>query len=128
MNHLLDTNFLIGFLRKKMIFVEKLDELRRLEKLFISAMTVTEIYAGCRQNEIKVTNELLNSLAILSVSSYLAKEAGEIIYKFSKRGITIQTPDAIIGATAKLHHLTLITQNIKDFPMLYPSQIEEFPK
>ncbi|MBI2996438.1 MAG: type II toxin-antitoxin system VapC family toxin [Candidatus Melainabacteria bacterium] len=128
MNYLLDTNFLIGFLRKKIVFIEKLDELRKLGKLYISAITVTEIYAGCREKEFKETEELINRLQVIPLSRYTAKEAGKLIYKFARFGKTIQTNDVIIGVTAKIYHLVLVTKNTKDFQMLYPSQIEEFPK
>ena len=74
------------------------------------------------------TENLLQKVFTLSLSKLVSKEAGKMIYQYFKRGKKIYIADAIIGATAKIHHLTLITQNTKDFPMLYPSQIEKFPK
>lgn len=126
MRYLLDTNFLIGFLRQNETYILKLKEISE-PRPFISSITIVELYAGCRSSEIKVTEDLLQRLGVINVSKYIAKEAGKIKYHFAKRGKTIHTEDAIIGATAKIHHLTLITQNTKDFPMLYPSQIEGFP-
>ena len=93
----------------------------------ISAITVTELYAGCRAHEVKETEELLKRLVIINVNKHIAKEAGKIKYNFARRGKIIHTEDAIIGATTKIYHLILVTQNVKDFPILYPSQIEEFP-
>ena len=127
MKYLLDTNFLIGVIRKKINFIEKYKEIS-FDKQKISAITVTEIYAGCREHEVSVTKEFIKRLSIISVNEYIAKEAGSLIYSFARKGITLHTPDAIIGATAKLYHLTLLTQNTKDFPTLYPSQIEKFPR
>lgn len=127
MRHLLDTNFLIGILRKKDNFIQKYREIS-IEKQSVSAITVTEIYAGCLEHETTPTKEFLQKLSIIPINEIIAKEAGKLIYHFSRRGKTIHTPDAIIGATTKLYHLTLITENTKDFPMLYPSQIEEFPE
>lgn len=126
MRYLLDTNFLIGFLRQNENYILKLREISEPTPC-ISSITVVELYAGCRTTEMEATEELLQKLKVINVSRYLAKEAGKIKYHFARRGKTIHTEDAIIGTTAKLYHLTLLTQNIKDFPMLYPSQIEEFP-
>ena len=126
MRYLLDTNFLIGFLRQNETYILKLKEISEPRPL-ISSITVVELYTGCRSSEIESTEDLLQRLGVINVSKYIAKEAGKIKYHFARRGKTIHTEDAIIGATAKIHHLVLITQNTKDFPMLYPSQIEEFP-
>lgn len=127
MKYILDTNFLIGYLRKKEKFISKFEEIYT-QSLSISVITVIEIYAGCKEHEKNITEELLSSLIIIPVRGQLAKEAGKIIYSFARKGKTLDIADTIIGTTAKLHHLTLITQNVKDFPMLYPSEIEEFPK
>ena len=126
MRFLLDTNFIIGFLREDKNYISKFEEIKS-NNLYISPLTVTEIYAGCRENEIKETENLLQKVLTIPLSKLVSREAGKMIYYYSKRGKKIYIADAIIGATAKIHHLVLITQNVKDFPMLYPSQIEEFP-
>ena len=127
MRYILDTNFLIGFLRKKEDYIDKLLEIRETKPI-ISSITVTEMYAGCRSHEAEETENLLERLFIINVSKFIAKEAGKLKFYYARRGRTIHTEDVIIGATAKIHRLTLLTQNTKDFPMLYPSQIEKFPK
>jgi len=124
---LLDTNFIIGLLRKDKNYISKFEEIKS-NNLYLSPLTVVEIYAGCREHEIEETENLLQKVFTLSLSKLVSKEAGKMIYQYFKRGKKIYIADAIIGATAKIHHLTLITQNTKDFPMLYPSQIEKFPK
>ena len=127
MEYLLDTNFLVGIIRRKQIFLEKFLSMTD-DDLYISAITVTEIYAGCREHELQLTEELLGGLIVIPTTLFVAKGAGKIIKYYSVRGKKINVQDAIIGATAQIHHLVLITQNIKDFPMLYPSQVEGFPE
>ena len=127
MKFLLDTNFIIGLLRKDENYISKFEEIKS-NNLYLSPLTVTEIYAGCKENEIEETEKLLQKAFTIPLSKLVSREAGLMIYHYSKRRKKIYIADAIIGATAKIHHLTLITQNIKDFPMLYPSQIERFPK
>jgi predicted nucleic acid-binding protein len=46
-----------------------------------------------------------------------ADMAGEYIRRYRAQGITLDKPDAIIGATAVLHDLVLVTYNPKHFPM-----------
>lgn len=127
MDYLLDTNFLIGFLREKETHIKKYLEIKN-EKLYISTISVLETYAGCRELEIYKTDLLIDSLLVLKVNARIARQAGRAIYNYSKKGKTIHKEDAIIGTTAKVFNLKLITQNTKDFPMLYPSQIEGFPE
>lgn len=126
MRYLLDTNFLIGFLRGHEVYIRKLKEIVNSEH-FISSITVTEIYAGCHRNEEDKTSEFLSKLVVIPVSAYIAREAGKLVYHYFTRGKKLYNEDAIIAATTKIHRLVLLTQNVKDFPMLYPSQIEKFP-
>ena len=126
MKFLLDTNFIIGLLREDKNYISKFEEIKN-NNLYISPLTVTEIYAGCRENEVKETENLLQKVLTIPLSKLVSREAGKMIYHYFNRGKKIYIADAIIGATAKIHHLVLITQNVKDFPMLYPSQIEGFP-
>ena len=127
MKYLFDTNFLIGLLRKKPDYILKYEQIAKEERSNISSITVTELFAGCRESELERTELLISKLAVIPIGKHIAKQAGKIIYHFSKRGKTIHREDAIIGVTAQFYHFVLITQNIKDFPMLYPTQIEEFP-
>lgn len=53
---------------------------------------------------------LLNSLAVISLDSRLAKTSG-----FVRRTYGLSLPDAIIAATALFTGSTLLTRNIKDF-------------
>ena len=126
MEYLLDTNFLIGIIRRKKIFLEKFLSMTD-DDLYISAITVTEIYAGCREHELQLTEGLIGGLIAMPATPLIAKIAGNLIKHYSLRGKKINTQDAIIGATAQFYHFVLLTQNVKDFPMLYPSQMEEFP-
>ena len=51
------------------------------------------------------------------VSLAVAKEAGWYSYEFARRGTSLSTTDTLIAATAIAEDATLITANIKDFPM-----------
>ena len=61
---------------------------------------------------------------VLSDLERKARLAGLLKYEHRKKGITLSTTDVTIAAVAIQHHLMLLTDNIKDFPMkevvLYP--------
>jgi predicted nucleic acid-binding protein len=124
-DYVLDTNVLILALRSDPRALDFLDALeRKKERVCISVVTRTEILAGMRPHEEERTMELLDSLENLPVDEAIADRAGRLIYQYARQGIQISFPDAIIGATALHHDLTLTTTNPRHFPMpelhLYP--------
>ena len=124
-DYVLDTNVLILALRSDPRALDFLDALeRKKERVCISVVTRTEILTGMRPHEEERTMELLDSLENLPVDEAIADRAGRLIYQYARQGIQISFPDAIIGATALHHDLTLTTTNPRHFPMpelyLYP--------
>ncbi len=64
----------------------------------------------------------------MQVMEYLARHlAGELIRRFRAQGLTLDRPDAIIGATAIAHGLVLVTYNARHFPMPELRLYEEMP-
>ncbi len=116
-NYLLDTNILIYQLRGNPTVTNLLLDFNQQGSLGISAVTRTEILAGMRPKEEQATLALLNSLLNLPLNSASADLAGRLIYQYARQGIHLSFADALIGATALEHQLTLITTNGKHFPM-----------
>jgi len=114
---LLDTNILIFHLRGHQKVMALLLEFSQAGDLFISAITRTEILAGMRLHEETDTLALLNSLLTLPLDSPIADKAGRLIYRYARQGQQLSFADALIGATALEHHLTLVTTNARHFPM-----------
>jgi len=87
-------------------------------------INIAEVYAGVRPKEQAATEELLASLQHFPIAPSAARLAGELKRDFSRKGATLNLGDAIIAAVAIHHGLTLLTDNVKDFPMknlsLYP--------
>ena len=123
--YLLDTTVIIDHLRgdKKVSFY--------LEKIGLKGDTagcccinIAEIYSGMLEKETEKTNRLINSLYYYEVTRDISKTAGRLRRKYSKKGITLATTDVIIGATALIYDLILVTKNIKHYP--FPGiEIEE---
>ena len=48
----------------------------------------------------------------------IADLAGQYVYQFARRGMTVHLEDALIGATTVTEGLVLVTANVRHFPML----------
>ena len=92
MKFLLDTNFIIGLLRKDKNYISTFEEIKN-NNLYISPLTVTEIYAGCRESEMEETEDLLQKVLTFPLSKLVSREAGKMIYNYSKRGKKIYIAD-----------------------------------
>jgi predicted nucleic acid-binding protein len=92
--------------------------------LACSVISVAEIYAGIRPKEEVITSQVLGSLVQYEVTAAIATRAGYLKNSLARQGITILLPDALIAATVIENRLTLVTDNVKHFPMpelkLYP--------
>jgi predicted nucleic acid-binding protein len=112
---LLDTDVIFDFLRgneqAKRVVVD-------LEKSYVSAISVAELFAGVRSaKEAAVLDALIQDLTVLDVTAAVAQAAGEIKAQFfPSHGVGL--PDALIAATALANRLNLLTLNVKHFPML----------
>jgi predicted nucleic acid-binding protein len=83
----------------------------------IATISRVEISEGMREHEREGTMQLLDSLLSYPLDAAIADLGGEIIRRYRADGITLDKPDAIIGATAIHHDLILVTYNSKHFPM-----------
>jgi predicted nucleic acid-binding protein len=123
--YLLDTSVIIDALNQKRGRWKLLGSLVEAgDTLACSVVTLTEIYAGIRPNETALTEQFLDALEHYQLDSRLARDAGLLKNEWAKQGRTLGVVDVIIAATALTHHLALMTDNRKDFPMpqlvLYP--------
>ena len=118
MSYLLDTNFIVGLLRGAAAYSDHLDELLGRTLPSISAISRAEIFAGCHPAEQRKTERLLDSFPAVPVDASTADLAGQYVYRFARRGITLHLEDALIGATVVQEGLILVTRNVRHFPML----------
>ena len=58
----------------------------------------------------------------------IAKHAGRLKFEWSRKGVTLSTPDTTIAAVALAHQLILITDNRKHYPMPDLRPFEESPR
>jgi predicted nucleic acid-binding protein len=112
---LLDTSILIEFLRRMPAAVAWLDA--QTEPLAIPAVTVPELYAGARrQREERDIAAACHKLGCLPVGKEIAVRAGALLWHYH-RSHGIDSPVAIVAATAEHPGLRLATLNVRRFPM-----------
>ena len=122
---LLDTNIIVDLLRRRSdtrVLIENL--LNQGQPLAACPITITEVYAGMRTHEEKATREFMRSLIFLPVTSEIAEHAGHLKARYARKGKALSVQDATIAAVCIAYGGTLVTENVKDFPMpelaLYP--------
>ena len=118
MNLLLDTTVLIDTLRHRHGRRELLAEaIHDGHMLATTAINFAEIHAGMRPAEEVRTIAFLDSLECYPVTAAIARRAGRLKWEWSQKGRTLTLDDMLIAATALEHGLTLMTDNLMDFPM-----------
>ncbi len=83
--------------------------------LCCSPINIVEVYTGMKDRE--RTDEFLNSLERYDINREIASLAGELKREYSKKGITLSASDVLIAATSIKKHLTLVTNNVRHFPI-----------
>jgi len=94
--------------------------LRQQEFMYLSAITVEEIYAGLAYKDAKRQREWFENLLtfraeVLAITSSIANRCGRLRGQFRKKGIIRTQADLLIAATAYEHNLVLVTRNVRDF-------------
>jgi predicted nucleic acid-binding protein len=127
LKYLLDTNFVSQLIKAKAVpGVLEWFELQDESDLLLSAPTIMEIRAGIEvtQPGLKrqvlehwLSNEIVPRFAgrILPIDDQVADAAGRLLGKSQLEGWKMEAMDALIGATALAHGMTLATLNKKHF-------------
>lgn len=114
---LIDSDVLIDHLRKETDALAFLSgEIERGSLLFMSVVSRTEIIAGMRKGEEQIVGSLFDIISPVDVDVTIASRAGEYLRKFSKSH-ALNIGDAIIAATCREMALSLVTRNMKHYPM-----------
>ncbi len=116
--YLLDTDVLISFTRGR---DPTYSAIRRLidagEELCTCPVVVAEFYSGIPRGERPAFDEFIDGMTGLGISHDEALLAGHHRFTFARAGTAPSTPDTLIAAVATKHGATVITRNLKDFPM-----------
>ena len=113
MRVLFDTNILIDYLNG---IDQAQQELDKYQTSAISLVTWMEVLVGAADDdEMQVLRGFLSQFQIMPIDQEVAERA--VTQRRLKR---IRLPDALIGATAEVHNLLLVTRNTRDFSKDHP--------
>jgi predicted nucleic acid-binding protein len=116
--YLLDTDTLIDFSKGRESTRSRiLQMIEAGDVLGVCAINVSEFYAGLPEAQRSIWDAFFASLPYWHISREAAIQAGRERYEFSRQGQTVTTADALIAAVARENQATIITSNIKDYPM-----------
>lgn len=114
---LLDSDVLIWHLRGKPHGLVALSSLLDEGPLCASTLTRYEVLRGAFPHERSATLALLDALETIDVDTHIADLGGTLWKTYRERGRELGAVDSLLAATALRHDLTLVTLNLKDFPM-----------
>jgi tRNA(fMet)-specific endonuclease VapC len=120
--HLLDTNILSEVLRRRPD-PKVIARLRQVEpgEIHASVITLFELRFGsmlrddAREFWRKIEAEIVPLVRWLEVDRAVASTAGDIAARLQKLGTPIGVSDCLIGATALVHNLVLVSRNVRHF-------------
>lgn len=117
--YLVDTNIVIDALKGKRGRLEFLQRLSRSEVLAFCGVVVAELFAGFNsQAEIAEARLiLLDAIVYVEASQRAAELAGSLQHQYKKKGISLSLQDVTVAAVAITSGHTLVTDNMKHFPM-----------
>jgi predicted nucleic acid-binding protein len=135
MNYLLDTNVVSEWTKPRphigvVKWLSNIDE----DSVFLSVVTFAELRHGIERlptsKRRKELDEWLRGelpfrfeQRIFPVDGAIADEWGRLVARHDSLGRPIHAMDALIGATAKVHGLSLVTRNASDFEVSVKSVV-----
>ena len=120
--YLLDTNIVSEVLRRRPDpkVIARLSQVEP-EEIHASVITLFELRFGSMLRDDaakfwqKIETEILPLVRWLDVDRSVASKAGDIAAKLQKLGTPIGVNDCLIGGTALVHSLVLVSRNVRHF-------------
>lgn len=113
---LIDTSVIIDHLRKRDKPKSMLFTIADRFDLFVSSITVFELYAGATDERKKKDIEnIISTAEVIPFSTDIAKEAGELYISLKKENRILEIRDIFIAATAATFNLPIVTLNRDHF-------------
>jgi predicted nucleic acid-binding protein len=115
---LIETDILIDLFNKKTEADELISELSKNGRLVTSVVTIAELRAGWDTEKASFYLPKLYAIVeVIPLTREIAEYAGELRNAYGKKGQVLPTIDTLIAATCILNDYTLITRNIRHYPM-----------
>ncbi len=128
----LDTTFIIHFLKNKQATIEKMRDFS--SPLYTTRLNVFEVLVGIHrkgQDQVETAlsafNMFLEGISILELDQKSTEIGARIYAELDKNGETVQHKDVLIAAIALANGETsIITQNVKDFAKIPGIKVEGY--
>jgi predicted nucleic acid-binding protein len=116
--YLLDTNALVDW-------VGRVPSVRQLMRdlgfaghtLAVCCVAVGEFYSGIAAGHRAKVDRFIDALEYWDIDLDAARFAGHYRYTYARQGIQLAVPDMLLAGLTVSRDATLITANVKDFPM-----------
>lgn len=116
--YLLDTTALIDFSKGREVALSRILEMTQGDdELGVCAINVAEFYAGVPPTKRPTWDEFFASLGYWEITVGEARQAGCFRHDFARQGKALSTIDALVAAVAQERQATIVTNNIRDYPM-----------
>ena len=129
MSFLIDTDICSAHLRNAGMVTHRF--LQHTGRLYLSVLTLGELLSWTlrRNSPPKYHQGLLNLLAdmvTLDIDQTVARKFGEIRAQLLDQGTPVASIDLMIGATALVHGLTVVTHNVQHFTKIPGLTVEDW--
>lgn len=116
--YLLDTNVLISYSKQREpAYSWILARTRSVDELGICDIVVTEFFAGLPPRDRPTWEQLFGDMHFWETSFAAARLAGLYRYRYARQGQTIAASDALIAAVSVCVQATIVTGNVRHYPM-----------
>jgi tRNA(fMet)-specific endonuclease VapC len=118
MSYLVDTDIISAHLRGAGIVTNRF--LQYSGRLHVSVVTLAELKVWVLRKQTALRfrqglDLLLRDFIVLPVDEPVADRSGEVGADLHDHGTTLATPDLLIAATALVHGLAMVTNNLQHF-------------
>lgn len=115
---LLDSDAVIDVLKRFQSSIDFLAARVQMgDSLCTSDVVLGEIYAGLLPEDEEAAERFIAQLTFLPTSPAAAQQGGRWVYAYARQGRALKLADCLIAATSHEHGATLVTGNLRDFPM-----------
>ncbi|MEI2619006.1 MAG: PIN domain-containing protein [Thermomicrobiales bacterium] len=116
---LLDSNIVIDVLGGDSGALRLIDQLDDAGAVFGACdIVLAEVLTGVHERDRPLVLDFLRNLRFLASTREIGEQAGLWRHDYARRGIALSVPDLLIAATALVYDASLITRNLRHFPML----------
>ena len=117
-DHLLDSTALVDYFNQVQAIHDLIERLEgQGHQISVSTVGLVELYSGFDQQYRVIADAVVDRWLYHEITPQIAKEAGRIRYEYLRRGTTLSVPDTLTAAVAMAYDATLVTNNLRHFPM-----------